>query len=153
MKKLTVLLFILSLFTITAFSQSADKKAIISQLNILHKAMVSGDRAKLSSVTLPELSYGHSMDVIQTKAQFIDSLATKTWTFSKIITTNQTISVSGNTAIVRHRLYGDIKNVGKDPAKTALGILEVWKKVNGKWLLYARQGYKLLPPNDVPPAY
>lgn len=152
MKKLTGLLLILSLFTVTVFAQSADQKAVAKQIEALRKAMLAGDRAALTNLTLPDLHYAHSMDVIQTRSGFVDSLATKTWTFSKIIITKQEIYVSGNTATVTHRLYGDIKNVGRDAAKTALGVMQVWKKVNGKWLLLARSAYKLMPPNDVPPA-
>ena len=152
MKKLAGLFLILSLFTITAFAQSADEKAIAKQIEALRKAMVAGDRAALNKLTTPDLHYAHSMDVIQTRSGFVDSLATKTWTFTKIMVTKLEIHVSGNTATVTHRLYGDIKNVGKDPGKTALGVMQVWKKVNGKWLLYARSAYKLMPPNDVPPA-
>jgi ketosteroid isomerase-like protein len=151
MKKLTGLLLILSLFTITTFAQTPDQKAIAKQIETLRKAMIAGDRATLNSLTLPDLHYAHSMDVIQTRSGFVDSLATKTWTFTKIMITKQEIHVSGNTATVTHRLYGDIKNVGKDAAKTALGVMQVWKKVNGKWLLLARSAYKLTPPNDVPP--
>jgi hypothetical protein len=152
MKKLAGLLFILSLFTATTFAQSADQKAVAKQVEALRKAMIAGDRAALNSLTLPNLHYAHSMDVIQTRSGFVDSLATKTWTFTKIMIVKQEIYVSGNTATVTHRLYGDIKNVGKDPGKTALGVMQVWKKVNGKWLLYARSAYKLAAPNDVPPA-
>ncbi len=152
MKKLTGLLLILSLFTVAVFAQSADEQAIKKQIEALRIAMISGNRAALNSLTSPELHYAHSMDVIQTRSGFVDSLATKTWTFTKIMIVKQEIHVSGNTATVTHRLYGDIKNVGKDPGKTALGVMQVWKKVNGKWLLYARSAYKLAPPNDVPPA-
>ncbi|MDB5118299.1 MAG: nuclear transport factor 2 family protein [Mucilaginibacter sp.] len=152
MKKLTGLLFILSLITVTAFAQSADEKAIANQIEVMRKAMISGDKAILNSIAADDMSYGHSMDVIQTKAEFVDALVSKRSAFTKIVITNQVIHVTGNTAIVRHRLYGDTNDAGKGPGKTALGILQVWKKVNGKWLLYARQGYKLMPPNDVPPA-
>jgi hypothetical protein len=152
MKKLTGLLLILSLFTITAFAQSPDEKAIAGQIEVMRKAMIAGDKAGLSSVTADDMSYGHSMDVIQTKAEFMDALVSGRSAFTKILITNQVIHVNGTMAIVRHRLYGDTNDAGKGPGKTALGILQVWKKINGKWLLYARQGYKLMPPNDVPPA-
>ncbi|MES2427848.1 MAG: nuclear transport factor 2 family protein [Bacteroidota bacterium] len=142
MKKLTVLLFILSLFTITAFAQSADEKAIASQVETLRKAMISGDRAGLNEVTADQLSYGHSFDYAQNKGQFIDGLASGKVAFTKINIKDQKIAVDGNTAIVRHKFFADTNDNGKI-GNIALGVLQVWKKVNGKWLLYARQGYKL----------
>jgi hypothetical protein len=140
MKKLTVLIFIFSFFTTVAtFAQSTDEKAIISQVEVLRKAMIAGDRAGL---TADQLSYGHSFDLIQTKAQFIDALVKGKSVFTKIDIKDQKVSVDGNTAIVRHRFIADTNENGKTNT-IFLGVLQVWKKINGKWLLYARQGYKL----------
>jgi ketosteroid isomerase-like protein len=142
MKKLTVLLFIFSLFTAVAFAQSADEKAIASQVETLRKAMIAGDRASLNDVMSDQLSYGHSFDFVQNKAQFIDALVTGKAAFTKIDIKDQKITIDGNTAIVRHRLFADTNDKGKINS-IALGVLQVWKKTNGKWQLYARQGYKL----------
>lgn len=143
MKKLTVLIFIFSFFTtVTTFAQSADEKAILSQAEVLRKAMIAGDRAGLNDVTADQLSYGHSFDFTQTKAQFIDALVTGKIAFTKIDIKDQKINVDGNTAVVRHRFIADTNEKGKTNT-IALGVLQVWKKINGKWLLYARQGYKL----------
>lgn len=146
MKKLTALLFILSFFSITAFAQSKDEKAIESQIELLRKSMTSPINLEgLKSTTAPELSYGHSNDVVQTKADFIDWLVTGKSAFTKIEIKDQTISVSGNTAIVRHKFYADSNDNGK-PGQVAIGNLLVWKKIDGKWLMIARQAYKLPTP-------
>jgi len=143
MKKLTVLIFIFSFFTTVAtFAQSADEKAVSSQAEVLRKAMIAGDRAALNDVTADQLSYGNSFDFTQTKAQFIDALVTGKIAFTKIDIKDQKINVDGNTAIVRHRFIADTNDKGKTNT-IALGVLQVWKKINSKWLLYARQGYKL----------
>jgi ketosteroid isomerase-like protein len=142
MRRLLGLLFILSLFTVTAFAQSADEKAIAGQVEVLRKAMIAGDRASLNDVMADQLSYGHSFDYIQTKAQFIDALVTGKAAFTKIDIKDQKIAVDGNTAIVRHKFYADTNDKGKIN-NVALGVLQVWKKINNKWQLYARQGYKL----------
>jgi len=63
--------------------------------------------------------------------------------------TDQTIDVHGNTAIVRQKLFCVHQKGTTEPGKLALGVLMVWKKEEGKWVVYARQGFKLLPPNDV----
>lgn len=142
MKRLLGLLFILTLFTVTASAQSADEKAIAAQVEVLRKAMIAGDRASLNDVMADQLSYGHSFDYIQTKAQFIDALVTGKAAFTKIDIKDQKIAVDGNTAIVRHKFYADTNDKGKIN-NVALGVLQVWKKINNKWQLYARQGYKL----------
>lgn len=136
----------------TANSET-DKTELTKRVNDLTVALLSANRDSLNDLAADDLSYGHSNGDIQTKSGFVDSLATKQWSFTQLKSTDQSIvNISGSTAIVRQKLFGAAKNVGKDTAKVALGVLQVWKKENGKWLLYARQGFKLLPPNDVPPA-
>jgi len=142
MKRLIGILFLCFVFAGTAFAQSADEKAIVSQIETLRKAMIAGDKAALNEVTSDQLSYGHSFDYVQNKAQFIDGLVTGKFAFTKIDIKDQKICVDGNTAIVRHKIFADTNDKGKTMT-IALGALEVWKKINNKWLLYARQGYKL----------
>jgi ketosteroid isomerase-like protein len=142
MKKLLGLFLILSLYTVTAFAQSGDEKAVAAQIEVLRKAMIAGDRASLNDVIADQISYGHSFDYTQNKAQFIDALVTGKAAFTKIDLKDQKITVDGNTAIVRHKFFADTNDNGKTNS-IALGVLQVWKKINGKWQLYARQGYKL----------
>lgn len=167
MKNIAHLLLAICAFAITACNQSAkkeinltastdttaDKAAIEKQLTDLTSALLSGNRDSLNNLTSDKLSYGHSNGDMQDKSGFVDSLATHNWGFNQInITDQQVVNIDDNTAIVRQKLYGEAQNKGKAPAKLALGILLVWKKEGDKWLLYARQAFKLLPPNDVAPA-
>jgi ketosteroid isomerase-like protein len=143
MKKLIRLLFFFCLLANTAvFAQSADEKAIASQVEALRKAMISGDKEGLSEVMSDQLSYGHSFDYVQTKAQLLEAFVSGKAAFTKIDIKDQKINVQGNTAIVRHRFFADANDNGKTNS-IALGVLQVWKRYNGKWLLYARQGYRL----------
>ncbi|MGZ3823271.1 MAG: DUF4440 domain-containing protein [Mucilaginibacter sp.] len=121
MKKLAFLL-IFSLLTFAAFAQSADEKAVASQVETLRKAMIAGDRASLNDVMSDQLSYGHSFDFVQNKAQFIDALVTGKAAFTKIDLKDQRITVDGNTAIVRHRFIADTNDKGKINSIT-LGVL------------------------------
>jgi ketosteroid isomerase-like protein len=142
MKRLLGLLLVFFLYNVTTFAQSADEKAVAAQVEVLRKAMIAGDRASLNDVMADQVSYGHSFDYVQTKAQFIDALVTGKSAFTKIDLKDQKIAVDGNTAIVRHKFIADTNDNGKTNT-IALGVLQVWKKINNKWQLYARQGYKL----------
>lgn len=144
MKKLSGLFLILSLFTITVFAQSNDEKAIATQVGIMRKAMIDGNKINLTKIAANGLSYGHSNGTIQDKKQFVDALVSGASDFVTIDLKDQTIHVEGNTAIVRHKLYAKTNDGGK-PGSTALGILMVWKKISGQWKLFARQGYKIPP--------
>jgi ketosteroid isomerase-like protein len=143
MKRLISLLVIIYLGTITAsFAQSADEKAIAGQVEAMRKAMISGDRQGLSDVLAEQVSYGHSFDYAQTKSQVLEAFVSGKFAFTKIDIKDQKINVEGNTAIVRHKFFADTNDNGKTNS-VALGVLQVWKRYQGRWLLYARQGYRL----------
>jgi hypothetical protein len=55
---------------------------------------------------------------------------------------NQTIKITGDNAIVRHRLLADAHNPGY-PAAVDIIILMVWRKENGRWKMLARQAAKI----------
>lgn len=163
MKKLQYLLLATAVFTITACTQpaaqkdengdpAAEKAALEKRVNDFTAATKSGSLDSLNDLTSDVLSYGHSNGDIQTKRGFVDSLATKNWKFLELNVTDQTIDVHGSTAIVRQKLFGVHQKGTTEPGKLALGVLMVWKKEDGKWVVYARQGFKLPEPVAAPAA-
>ncbi|HEY8513062.1 MAG TPA: nuclear transport factor 2 family protein [Cyclobacteriaceae bacterium] len=130
---------LLVLIAVTAsFAQSKEEKAVAAAVERLRQAMLDGDRAALESLTAPELSYGHSNGLIEDKKAFVDALATGKSDFTEINLVNQTITVAGNVAIVRHELHGQANS---GPVK--IGILLVWQGKGDQWKLVARQAFKL----------
>jgi len=141
MKRFITALFLLfSALTAPAFAQSADERAIAGRVEAMRKAMIAGDRAVLKDVLADQLSYGQFFGPVNNKRQFIDALVRVS--FTRIDLKDQRIQVDGNTAIVRHKFIADATENGKITSVT-IGVMQVWKKINNKWLLYARQGYKL----------
>lgn len=138
--------FVAAFFLLTSmltFAQSADEKAVGDAVEKLRKAIVDADEASLSKLTSPLLSYGHSNGNLEDKKEFIRAITSGESHFTKIELADQTITVSGDVAIVRHKLMGDTHNKGKEPAPVKLGVLYTWQKVKGSWLLLGRQAYKL----------
>lgn len=126
-----------------ALAESNDAAAVAEAVAALTKAMLAADKAKLESLVADDLSYGHSGGVIQDKKDFVDVIASKKTVYNKIELSKQTITVSGNNAIVRHAWEsesgtGDGKwNVSK------IGVMQVWQKQGGSWKLLARQAFKV----------
>jgi ketosteroid isomerase-like protein len=145
MKKLPILLFACLLFAANVFAQTKDEKDVAAAVEFMRKAMIDGDRANLTKLAAEELSYGHSTGKIQNKAEFVEAIASGASDFVTIDLTEQTIKVAGNTAIVRHKLAAQTNDGGK-PGSTALGIMLIFQKQKGEWLLLARQAYKLPTP-------
>ena len=143
MKKALLLLSLLAiLFGNKIQAQSKDEAAVATAVEALRTAMVDPTKEALGKLTAEELSYGHSSGKIQDKAQFIESLTTAASDFVSIELTEQTIKISGNTAIVRHILSGNTNDGGK-PGTVKLGVLTIWQKQKGQWRLLARQAFKL----------
>ena len=136
------LLIILSAGNIS-FAQSKDEKAVYAAINGLTKAMIDGDRQMLEKYTSDKLSYGHSGGKVEGKGSFIQSLTSGASDFITIELTEQTISVSKKTAIVRHKLSATSNDGGK-PGTVKLSILLVWQKQQGDWRLLARQAVKIV---------
>ena len=138
------LLVSFSLITATLmFAQkNNDQQAVADASEKLRLAMISGDKAILESLILPELTYGHSGGHIDDAKEFVEKLVSKKSNFLNIDVTNQSIQVVDKTAIVRNHLFAKTEDLGKAPAEVSLDILYVWQKTKSGWKLLARQAVK-----------
>jgi hypothetical protein len=143
MRKLPLLILIFMTTITGAFAQSKAEKEVSIAVEKLRDAMVSGNRADLESIASKNLSYGHSGGKIEDKAAFVEAIASGKSDFVKIDLADQTIHVTGNTAIVRHKLSADTNDGGK-AGHVNLHILLVFVKDSGSWELLARQAVKIL---------
>lgn len=139
MRKLSVMILLCAVVS-TTHAQSKDETEVAAGVEKLRAAMVSGNKADLESILSDDLTYGHSSGKIETKASFVNAISTKKSDFKKIDLTQQTISITGDVAIVRHILTADTNDGGK-PAHIELGIVLVWKKHKGEWKIIARRAF------------
>ncbi|MFD2941480.1 nuclear transport factor 2 family protein [Flavobacterium notoginsengisoli] len=144
MRRLSLLiLMILIQFSVLAQKANAkEENAVSSQVEILRQAMIDADGAKLKALTSDQLNYVHSNGNFQNQAEFIDGIVSGKSDFVSIDFQNQTISVQNDVAIVRHVLSAHTKDDGID-RDIKIGIMLVWQKQKSKWILIARQAYKL----------
>ena len=143
MKKNSSLL-IVTLVSINLFAQSKSEKQVTAATEQLRKAMVDADRTVLETLAAEQLSYGHSGGNIDDKKEFVEKIASGNSDFLSIDLTEQTVLVSGKTAIVRHILTSKTHDKGKDVADIKLRIILVWQKQAGGWKLLARQAVKVV---------
>lgn len=131
------------LLAISVFGQQQkDQNAVTAAAEKLRLAMISGDKASLESLIVPELTYGHSGGHIDDATEFMDKLVTKKSDFLTIDVSNQTVQIVGTTAIIRHHFYATTADLGKAPGDVTLDIMYVWVKVKKDWKLLARQAVK-----------
>ena len=135
---------VIGLFSLVSCAQSSatDEGEITAKVDDLYGAMVSKDRNVLENLTAKNLTYGHSSGTLENKSQYVEAVMTGPFDFLAIKPVDQSIEISGDTAIVRHIFEAKGVNDGVD-ADVRIGILMTWQKQKGSWLLLARQAYKL----------
>ena len=119
------------------------KQTVANAVEKLRKAMVDGNKEDLESITSGKLSYGHSGGLVENKTEFVEKIASGKSDFVTIELKDQTISISGKTAVVRHKLNATTNDNGK-PGEVHLLILLIFQKENKQWKLLARQAVKIV---------
>ncbi|TXL69291.1 nuclear transport factor 2 family protein [Vineibacter terrae] len=122
-------------------SQPSDEAAVNQAVETLRKAMLAGDRAQLEALVADQLSYGHSGGAVETKAQFIDVIASRKTVYKTITLSDATVTVAGTNAIARHTFAAEFESEGK-PGTARIGVLQVWQKQGTSRKLLARQAFK-----------
>ena len=135
-------LLVLLMTNVMTFAQiKPEEKQLNLAIEELRAAMVDGNRTTLEKLAADELSYGHSNGHIEDKKEFVENIVSGKSDFVSIVLTNQTVSISGDVAVVRHNLDGETNNEGK-AGTVSLHILSVWKYDNKSWKIIARQAVK-----------
>ncbi len=142
MRIIPILLAIIYFNTNPIFSQSKDEKLVAETVEAIRKAMVHGDKMALEANTHENLSYGHSDSKVENKKQYVEAIASGTNNFESIDISNQTIQITGKTAVVRHKFKAVYTNHGVDGVAN-IAVLQVYQKSGKNWLLLARQAVKL----------
>ena len=136
-------LFFCVSFSAAVHAQTASEKELSNAVEKLRDAMIKGDSVALLPLLSPQLSYGHSNGLIENRGEFLHKIGTGISDFITMNLSDQTITVSGQTAIVRHTVEGDVNDNGK-AGTLHLKVLLVWEKYKRGWRLLARQAVKII---------
>src|SRR4030095_17147120 len=145
LKRKTPLLLLLTLILNQTFAQSKEEAKVWERVEALTKAVFeTKDSAARLDLVSTKVTYGHSSGNLEDKSTMVQkSVASKTEyknrNFERV-----SIDVNDKTAIVRHNFRAISMENGKE-SPLDLGILQVWKKENGKWRLWARQAVRIPP--------
>ncbi|MCI3946373.1 DUF4440 domain-containing protein [Pseudomonas syringae] len=141
MKKLTLLIGFLCLFTGYVNAATSDEADVASAVDKLTQAMWHKDIPQLNALTADNLTYGHSSGTIQDKQAFIADIETGKSAFNELKMLNQKITLSGDVALVRNHFSAQAVNSGK-VVPTEIENFQIWQKQNGQWLLIGRQAFR-----------
>jgi len=136
------ILLTLSLVFALSADQASDKKAVLANVDALAAAIQKGDGATIAPLLAEDLMYSHSNAKLENKAEAVAAMVKAK---NKLVySPAPTITLHGNTATVRGYVTTQSVQDGK-PTTLKLNILQVWSKVDGRWLLVARQATRLIP--------
>ena len=125
-----------------AHAQSNEEANVAQVMESLRKAMFDRDAKQFEALISENVSYGHSAGRIENKKEFITAALANKSVMKSLAFTDQTVKVTGNSAVVRNTYNAESELDGKTNT-TKIGVLLVWAKEGGTWRLYARQAYKL----------
>jgi len=143
MKKIILTVAVFLFVILQGHAQTKQETAVANAVEQLRKAMVDADSVKLDKLTAEQLSYGHSSGHIDDKITFVQKIVSGKSDFVTLEFAEQSIAISNNTAIVRHKLNAVTNDNGK-LGEVHLSVLLVWQKLHGQWKLLARQAVKLI---------
>jgi ketosteroid isomerase-like protein len=120
---------------------ACDTDDILKAVEDYRKAMVEGNGARLLELSSDSMSFGHANGVVQTKVEFVKTVVDKAEVFNSIKLYDHDIKANGDQAIARHTFEANLVFQGKT-LDLVLGIVQVWKKEDGRWRLFLRQSFK-----------
>jgi ketosteroid isomerase-like protein len=118
-----------------------DETTLTAAIEKLYNAIRDKDAAAFEPLVTHDLSYGHSSGRIEDKAEFIANVMKPNTRWKTIYGAKQSNYISGDTAVSRHIMAGEVERDGK-PGTSNMDVLMVWQKQGGAWKLLVRQGYK-----------
>lgn len=142
MKKQMLTIALLFIGVTAVLAQSKDIETLEQSIEELKHLLINPERAGLEAITSKELTYGHSSGTIEDQNKFIEFLLSGKSQFVSIELEDQTVNVVDHTGIVRHTLLAETNNEGT-LGNIKLGVLTIWHKDGEKWVLLARQAFKM----------
>jgi ketosteroid isomerase-like protein len=119
------------------------EKEVASAVEDFRMGIINADRALLERITSPQLVFGHSSGMVQNRAEFIEEIISlQPNDYHKIDMTDQTITVSGDTGVVRHIYSAEYTSNGVQ-GSLRIGNVMIFSRQHGEWKLLARQAYRL----------
>lgn len=115
-------------------------------------ATKSGERARLDAIFSDELRYAHSSGKVDSKASYIESLATHSTVYESFDYKERNFKAAGpGVVIMTGRVLIKATNNGAR-ADNDLNFLAVWREEHGKWRFFAWQSCKNPPASPPTPA-
>lgn len=143
MKGNLIIIILLAVMSTNGRSQRSETDEVANAVELFRTGVIEADRNLLDKLTAEQLVYAHSGGKVQDKTAFLEEIVgLQPNDYLDIQIADQTISVSNNTAVVRH-IYAAVYLSNGEKGNLRIGNMMIWQKQDGNWRLLARQAYKL----------
>ena len=117
----------------------ANTQQVWAAMEAFKQAMLHRDRPVLNGLLSDDLLYTHSAGKLETKAEFIESIASGKSVTQKLEFGEPTVRIYGSLALVKVRV-----DLWHSPTNIVhMDVLHVWANRGGAWQMVARQATKL----------
>jgi hypothetical protein len=142
MKK--IIAIALFFFSTGVLAQSSKEEKVWSRVGALTQAIFeTKDSTTLEELVSAEVTYGHSGGNIENKTQMVHGAVSSATKYKDATIERVSIDINKKTVVLRHNFRAtSIDDKGVE-SPLNLGILQVWKKENGKWRIWARQAVRI----------
>jgi hypothetical protein len=136
--------FYLLIITVTLSSLviGQDTTGLKKATVLLNEALLKKDSSVLMQLLDNNISYGHSNGWIQGKSEVVQDFSSGKISYSKMEVSDEKLQIQKQAVAIRN-----ITNVegivSGNTFKMSLQVLQVWKRIKGKWVLIASQSVKL----------
>lgn len=123
--------------TVIAALRAADDERVAATL--------AGDRGRLDAILSEGLHYAHSNGLLDTKATFIESLASRRVVYESIEYSQRDFLLAAEDIVLMTGRAGVRVGLAGQARPLDLNFLAVWRREAGRWRLLAWQSTRLPP--------
>jgi ketosteroid isomerase-like protein len=133
---------------LAAAGESPEAPVLAAQ-ETWRKAMLTKDAAAFDKVFHPQLSYGHSIGLIENKQQATDHVLKSTTIYKAVEVTETKVKLYGDTAVLTGKMHYEKHPKGAPVLHQHLVVLSIWVKTQRGWQMLARQSTEPNPARPV----
>lgn len=134
-------LLILTL-TMNSLVIGQDTTGLKNATVLLNEALLKKDSSVLMQLLDNNVSYGHSNGWIQSKSDVVKDFSSGKISYTKMEVSDEKFLMQKQAVAIRNVTAVE-GIVSGNVFKMSLQVLQVWKRIKGKWVLIARQSVKL----------
>ena len=123
-----------------------DVSEVLRAERALYEAMIAKDFAALERMLAPDLVYGHSTAVAETKEEYLAGVARGLYEYESIVSRDARVRVQGPVALVSGICDMRVGMKGKPKELIHLLFVLAWVNTGGEWRLLHRHATRVPSP-------